>query len=57
MDINKIKKIIQRDYERRTQIAIEKKYYENDNMIKIKGILPADTDPLRNADKIGRAHV
>ena len=50
MDINKIKKIITQDYERRRQIAIEKKYYENDNMIKTTGILPADTDPLRNAD-------
>lgn len=50
MDINKIKKIIQSDYERRKQIAIEKKYYENDNMIKTTGILPSDTDPLRNAD-------
>lgn len=50
MDINKIKRIITQDYERRRQIAIEKKYYENDNIIKITGILPADTDPLRNAD-------
>jgi len=50
MDINKIKRIITQDYERRRQIAIEKKYYENDNMIKNIGILPADTDPLRNAD-------
>lgn len=50
MDINKIKRIIKYDYDRRRQIAIEKKYYENDNMIKITGILPADTDPLRNAD-------
>lgn len=50
MDINKIKRIITYDYERRKQIAIEKKYYENDNMIKTTGILPADTDPLRNAD-------
>lgn len=50
MDINKIKRIIQNDYDRRRQIAIEKKYYENDNIIKITGILPADTDPLRNAD-------
>lgn len=50
MDINKIKRIIQSDYERRRQIAIEKKYYENDNLIKLKGILPTDTDPLRNAD-------
>lgn len=50
MDINKIKRIIQSDYERRKQIATEKKYYENDNLIKTTGILPADTDPLRNAD-------
>lgn len=50
MDINKIKRIITQDYERRKQIAIAKKYYENDNIIKITGILPADTDPLRNAD-------
>lgn len=50
MDINKIKRIIQSDYERRRQIEIEKKYYENDNLIKVKGVLPADTDPLRNAD-------
>lgn len=50
MDINKIKRIIQYDYDRRRQIAIEKKYYKNDNIIKIAGVLPADTDPLRNAD-------
>lgn len=50
MDINKIKRIITQDYERRRQIEIEKKYYANDNMIKVAGILPADTDPLRNAD-------
>lgn len=50
MNINKIKRIILQDSERRRQIAIEKKYYENDNMIKIKGILPSDTDPLRSAD-------
>lgn len=50
MDINKIKRIITQDYERRRQIAIEKKYYENDNIIKTTGILPVDTDPLRNAD-------
>lgn len=50
MDINKIKRIIQNDYDRRKQIAIEKKYYENDNQIKEKGILSTDTDPLRNAD-------
>ena len=50
MDINKIKRIITQDYERRRQIEIEKKYYENNNMIKTTGILPADTDPIRNAD-------
>lgn len=50
MDINKIKRIIMRDYERRRQIAIEKRYYENDNIIKDKGILPDNTDPIRNAD-------
>ena len=50
MDINKIKRIILYDTERRKQIAIEKKYYENDNMIKDKGVLPSGTDPIRNAD-------
>ncbi len=50
MDINKIKRIIAQDYDRRRQIAIEKRYYENDNIIKDKGILPNDTDPIRNAD-------
>lgn len=50
MDINKIKRIILNDYERRKQIEIEKRYYENDNMIKSKGILPTEADPMRNAD-------
>lgn len=50
MDINKIKRIILNDSERRRQIAIEKRYYENDNMIRDKGILPDNTDPMRNAD-------
>lgn len=50
MDINKIKRMILQDAERRRQIAIEKRYYENDNIIKNKGILPSDTDPIRNAD-------
>lgn len=50
MDINKIKRIITQDYERRRQIAIEKRYYENDNIIKDRGILPSNTDPMRNAD-------
>lgn len=50
MDINKIKRIILNDSERRRMIAIEKRYYENDNEIKSKGILPTQTDPMRNAD-------
>lgn len=50
MDINKIKRIILNDSERRRQITIEKRYYENDNMIRDKGILPDNTDPIRNAD-------
>jgi len=50
MDINKIKKIISSDYERRKFIQIEKRYYENDNTIRDKGILPSTSDPMRNAD-------
>ena len=50
MDINKIKKIISTDAERRKMIYIEKKYYENDNNIRIQGVLPSETDPMRNAD-------
>ncbi|MFR8116893.1 MAG: phage portal protein [Clostridia bacterium] len=50
MDINKIKRIISQDAERRKLIAIQKRYYENDNMIKDRGILPFSTDPMRNAD-------
>lgn len=50
LNINKIKKIIQNDAERRRMIELEKKYYENDNIIRIKGILPSETDPMRNAD-------
>ncbi len=50
MTINKIKKIIQNDYSRRQEILKAKRYYGNDNDIKIKGILPANTDPIRNAD-------
>ncbi len=50
IDINKIKRIITQDYERRNQIAVEKRYYENDNIIKDKGVLPNNTDPIRNAD-------
>lgn len=50
MNINKIKRIILNDYDRRRQILMEKRYYENNNEIKDKGILPADGDPARNAD-------
>lgn len=50
MDINKIKRIIMQDAERRRMISTEKRYYENDNIIKDKGILPSDVDPIRNAD-------
>lgn len=50
MDINKIKKIITQDSNRRKQIAIEQQYYENDNKIRRKGVLPNETDPTRNAD-------
>lgn len=50
MDINKIKRIILNDTDRRKQIEIEKHYYENDNEIKRKGILPSEADPIRNAD-------
>jgi len=50
MTINKIKKLIQSDYKRRQEIMTAKRYYNNDNDIKLKGILPDSTDPLRNAD-------
>lgn len=50
MDINKIKRIILNDYQRRRNIIIEKRYYENQNEIKDKGVLPSETDPMRNAD-------
>ena len=41
LNINKIKKIIQNDAKRRRMIELEKKYYENDNIIKAKGLLPS----------------
>lgn len=50
MTINKIKKIIQGDEKRRQEIKRAKMYYRNDNDIKLKGILPESSDPLRNAD-------
>lgn len=50
MDINKIKRIILNDYDRRREILLEKRYYQNDNSIRDRGILPHETDPIRNAD-------
>ncbi len=50
LDVNKIKMIIMYDYERRRQIEIAKRYYENDNIIKDKGILTEEANPVRNAD-------
>ena len=50
LTINKIKKIIQNDTDRRRQILVEKRYYNNDNDIRKKGLVPGETDPLRNAD-------
>lgn len=50
LNINKIKRIIQYDAERRKMIELEKKYYENDNIIRAKGVLPSESDPIRNAD-------
>lgn len=50
LTINQIKRIIRNDYDRRKQILTEKRYYNNDNDIRIKGIVPGDIDPLRNAD-------
>lgn len=50
LSINKIKRIITNDYDRRRLIELEKRYYENDNIIRDKGILPDESDPMRNAD-------
>lgn len=50
LTINKIKKIIQNDVDRRNEILKEKSYYNNDNDIRKKGLVPGETDPLRNAD-------
>lgn len=50
LEINKIKKIIISDYDRRNLINSEKNYYNNDNIIKSRGVLPAESDPIRNAD-------
>lgn len=51
LTINQIKRIIKNDYDRRNQILTEKRYYNNQNDIKLKGIVPGtDKDILRNAD-------
>lgn len=42
--------MIVNDFERRKAILQTKHYYYNDNDIRKKGILPKDTDPVRNAD-------
>lgn len=50
MELSKIQKIISDDSDRREKILKAKKYYDNESAIKESGILPADKDPLRNAD-------
>lgn len=46
----KIRTIISADTDRRNKIIQEKHYYENDNDIRKKGIVPSEADPIRNAD-------
>ncbi|MDZ4991909.1 phage portal protein [Clostridium perfringens] len=50
MELNQIQKIINDDIDRRENILKAKKYYDNENDIKESGVVPNDTDPLRNAD-------
>lgn len=50
MDLSKIQKIINGDSDRREKIIQAKDYYNNKSAIKESGILPAEKDPLRNAD-------
>ena len=50
LTINQIERIIKNDYDRRKQILTEKRYYNNQNDIKLKGVVPGDKDILRNAD-------
>lgn len=49
-EIKKLHKIVQEDADRREKIFQVKRYYANENDIKLTGILPPDKDPLRNAD-------
>ncbi|BDU92683.1 phage portal protein [Clostridium perfringens] len=50
MELSKIQKIISGDSDRREKILNAKKYYDNESDIKEAGILPAEKDPIRNAD-------
>lgn len=52
MNIKKIKRLIDNDINRKDSILEAKRYYENDNDIKRKGVVPKKEgkDPLRNAD-------
>lgn len=50
MELSQIQKIINDDIDRRENILKAKKYYDNENDIKESGVVPNDTDPLRNAD-------
>jgi SPP1 family phage portal protein len=54
LHIKKIKRLIDNDLKRRDIILEAKRYYENDNDIKRKGVVPkkegGEKDPLRNAD-------
>lgn len=50
LTIKQIKRIIQNDIDRRNKILEEKRYYNNDNDIRKKGLIPGEVDPLRNAD-------
>lgn len=52
MDSRKIREIISKDKSRRDKIIESRRYYENENDIRLTGVTPADNDkdPLRNAD-------
>lgn len=50
MSVNEVKQIIENDRERRMKIQELLRYYDNDNDIIRKGVVPTDKDPLRNAD-------
>ena len=50
MSVNEVKQIIEDDRGRRLAIQELLRYYDNENDIVRKGVVPADKDPLRNAD-------